>query len=112
MRKTLFAAIAIGVAFSCTFSATSSFAVQAKPTTGAKKTASIAPKVDCGEFTKNPDGSWTSARHAKIGKLEIQSTTFGKRVMLFGREDLADVLDAKCGAVAPPQAPPPPIGQQ
>jgi hypothetical protein len=112
MRKILFAAVAIGVTCSWTFSSTFCFAVQAKPAT-TKKSTSIASKVECGDFTKNPDGSWTSARHAKVGKMEIQSTTFGRRVMMFGSEDLADVLDAKCGAVSlPPQAPPPPQPQQ
>jgi len=104
MRKKLFVAILIGATFSWTFP----FAVEAAA--GAKKTASIAAKVNCGDFTKNPDGSWTSARHAKVGKLEIQSTTFGKRVLMFGAEDLADVLDAKCGATVPP--PPLPQPQQ
>jgi hypothetical protein len=112
MRKILFVAVAIGVMSSGVLSSTFSHAVQAKPATP-KKSGSIASKVECGDFTKNPDGSWTSARHAKVGKMEIQSTTFGRRVMMFGSEDLADVLDAKCGAVSqPPQAPPTPIGQQ
>ena len=112
MRTTLFTAIAMAMALFWTFSSTFSFAVQAKPA-GAKKSGSIAAKVECGDFTKNSDGSWTSARHAKVGKLEIQSTTFGRHVMMFGSEDLADVLDAKCGAISlPPQAPPPPQPQQ
>jgi hypothetical protein len=107
MRKILFAAVAIALTCSSTFC----FAVQAKPAT-AKKSTSIASKVECGDFTKNPDGSWTSARHAKVGKMEIQSTTFGRRVMMFGSEDLADVLDAKCGAVSLPPEPPPQQPQQ
>ena len=72
----------------------------AKKSAHAKKPASIFAKVDCSQFTRNPNGSWKSARHAMIGKTEIDATTFGRHIMMFGNEDLADVLDAKCGGGA------------
>lgn len=69
----------------------------AKKSAHVKKPASIFAKVDCSQFTRNPNGSWKSGRHAMVGKTEIDATTFGRHIMMFGNEDLADVLDAKCG---------------
>ena len=52
--------------------------------------------VDCAAFQKNADGSWTSVKDTKVGKVAMSSGgTFLPGVKLDG-VDVGASLDAKC----------------
>jgi hypothetical protein len=67
---------------------------------GAASASGIADYIDCSQFKRNPDGTWTSGAAAKIvtytHTIPFAGITFGKRDIVINGEDIADVLEAKC----------------
>jgi hypothetical protein len=57
----------------------------------------MAAKIKCGDFKKNPDGSWSSGPNAKIGAMEFRNHRFEVGGFNFSGADVAVVLDQKCG---------------
>ena len=62
-----------------------------------KAEAKLAGKINCEDFRKNPDGTWTSGPNAKIGSNPFSNLTFESKRVTIGGADLATVLDRKCG---------------
>jgi len=69
-------------------------AAQAPQPTAAERAA--AAQINCEDFQKNSDGSWTSSPTATVGTVQIGSGTFGIRQINIGGVDLAVVLNQKC----------------
>jgi hypothetical protein len=69
----------------------------ADPTQESKAEAALAGKINCDDFRKNPDGTWTSGPIAKIGSNPFSNLTFESKRVTIGGADLATVLDRKCG---------------
>jgi hypothetical protein len=57
----------------------------------------LASKVECQDFQKNSDGTWTSGPNTKIGIMDFSSHIFGTGDVDIGGADLATVLNRKCG---------------
>jgi hypothetical protein len=61
--------------------------------------------IDCSDWTRNSDGSWTAHHNAKpfdIGgtrQMSIQDSRIGPRSVSAGGYDLTDVLEQKCGTI-------------
>ena len=68
----------------------------ADPTQESKAEAKLAGKINCEDFRKNPDGTWTSGPNAKIGSNPFSNLTFDSKRVTIGGADLATVLDRKC----------------
>ena len=77
--------------------ATSLSSANADPTQESKAEATLAGKIQCEDFRKNPDGTWTSGPNAKIGSNPLPNLTFDTQRVTIGGADLATVLDRKCG---------------
>jgi hypothetical protein len=69
----------------------------ADPTQESKAEAALAGKIECEDFRKNPDGTWTSSPNAKIGSNPFSNLTFESKRVTIGGVDLVTVLDRKCG---------------
>ena len=63
-------------------------------TTDAEK--KLAAQVQCNDFKKNPNGSWTSGPTAKIGSVMFNNNTFGVHGFNYHGADLSTVLNEKC----------------
>lgn len=59
---------------------------------------SLAAKIKCQDFQKNPDGKWTSSSNTRIGKMGFSGHTFDVGEVDIGGADLAVVLNRKCAA--------------
>ena len=59
---------------------------------------SLAAKINCQDFQKNSDGTWTSSPDARIGKMDFSNHTFGVGEVDIGGADLAAILNRKCAA--------------
>ena len=59
--------------------------------------AALADKIECKDFRKNSDGTWTSGPNVKVGSNPFSNLTFEKERVTIGGADLATVLDRKCG---------------
>jgi hypothetical protein len=66
-----------------------------------KAEAALAAKINCGDFRKNTNGTWTSAPNTKIGDSAFPQHTFDIREVSIGGADLATVLNRKCGGTPP-----------
>ena len=78
------------------FSVANFAAAQVPKPTDAEKV--LAGKLQCEDWKRNPNGSWTGGPDAKIGSARFAAATAVPQMMpLFGA-DLATVLDQKCGA--------------
>jgi len=58
----------------------------------------LATKINCQDFQKNSDGTWTSSPNARIGKMGFSNHTFGVGEVDIGGADLAAILNRKCAA--------------
>jgi hypothetical protein len=61
----------------------------ADPAQESKAEAALAGKIKCEDFRKNPDGTWTSGRNAKIGSNPFSNLTFESKRVTVGGADLA-----------------------
>jgi hypothetical protein len=66
------------------------------PTRDSKAEAALAGKINCDDFRKNPDGTWTSGPDAKIGSNPFPNLSVDTKRVTIGGADLATVLDRKC----------------
>ena len=86
MKKFVFAGLFVGLNVALAMA-------QSTDMTEAEK--SMADTINCDDFQKNNDGSWTSGPHAKLNGNDFQNNTIDRGLILRG----ADV------AVVPPAAP-------
>jgi hypothetical protein len=56
----------------------------------------LAPKINCQDFKRNSDGTWTSNSNTRIGKIDFSTHTFGVGEVDVGGADLVSILDRKC----------------
>lgn len=57
---------------------------------------SLADKIKCEEWKKNPDGSWTSSSDSKIGSNTFRNTTVAPGAWSVDGADVGAVLNKKC----------------
>ena len=57
----------------------------------------LASLVDCQQFKKNADGSWTGAPDARIGKIMAGGQVFVRGGFKLDGADIATVLNNRCG---------------
>jgi hypothetical protein len=62
-----------------------------------KAEAALSAKINCDDFKKNADGTWTSSSNTKIGTNALSNHTFAVEGVNIGGADLATVLNRKCG---------------
>jgi hypothetical protein len=55
----------------------------------------LAAKLDCADFTKNPDHTWTAHANAKIDGRDFGGEKFGVHGMMIKNSDVATVLNQK-----------------
>ena len=61
--------------------------------------------IDCSDWTRNSDGSWTAHHNAKpfdVGdtrQMSIQDSRIGPKTVNAGGYDLTTLLDKKCGTI-------------
>ena len=72
----------------------------------AKSAKGLPPNtIDCSDWTRNSDGSWTAHHNAKpfdVGstkQMSIQDSRIGTKSISAGGYDLTDLLDEKCGTI-------------
>ncbi|MGB8628823.1 MAG: hypothetical protein WCD69_05440, partial [Xanthobacteraceae bacterium] len=63
--------------------------------TATKAEAALASKIQCKDFRKNSDGTWTSGPNTKIGANDFPVLTFDTHGVSIGGSDLATVLNRK-----------------
>ena len=73
---------------------TSAAAQPAHPNEAEKAMAAL---VNCNDWKRNPDGSWTSGENVKIGNMTFSSSKIGPNGMNLNGADVATVLEQKCG---------------
>jgi hypothetical protein len=56
----------------------------------------LADKIQCDEWKKNPDGSWTSSANSKIGSNVFRNTTVAPGAWSVDGADVGIVLNKKC----------------
>ena len=77
------------------FSVANFAAAQAPQPTDAQKI--LSGKLQCEDWKRNPNGSWTGGPEAKIGDSRFAAATAAPQTMRLFGADLATVLDQKCG---------------
>jgi hypothetical protein len=72
----------------------------------AKSAKGLPPNtIDCSDWTRNSDGSWTAHHNAKpfdVGdsrQMSVQDSRIGPKTINAGGYDLTDLLDEKCGTI-------------
>lgn len=54
-------------------------------------------QLNCADFSKNIDGSWTSSTNAMIGGNQFPNNIFKSHAVSFDGVDIATALNHKCG---------------
>jgi hypothetical protein len=58
----------------------------------------LADTINCKDFKRNPDGSWTGGPNAMIGAMQFSNSTVDLHGFNINGADVAVVLDQKCGS--------------
>jgi hypothetical protein len=89
--------VVIWVALACVLGATLAFAQNdaVAPDTASKPVA-VAPPISCGDFRRNPDGSWSPLHGVTIGDVTISPGSAFQPGGKVAGVDIATYLNAKC----------------
>jgi hypothetical protein len=72
-------------------------AIAGEPAGSGDAEKALAAKLDCADFTKNPDQTWTAHANAKIDGRDFGGEKFAVHGMMIKNADVATVLNQKCG---------------
>jgi hypothetical protein len=85
----LFVAIALAAA--------GSTARATEPAGSGSPEKALAAKLNCADFSKNSDQTWTAHANTKIDGRDFGGETFGIHGMMIKNADVATALNQKCG---------------
>ena len=87
----------IWAVLACVLGATLAFAQNdAAPPDVAGKPVAVAPPIACGDFRRNPDGSWSPLHAVGIGDVTISPGAAFQPGGKISGVDIATYLNAKC----------------